>query len=140
MINKKAKSGTKENYIFVQESDIHGNGLLTSIDIHEGETIMVIKGEVISAKECVRRENEEKNVYIFSINDNCYIDTSKTKKIKYINHQCNFNCDVTDKDESSLNLIAYRDIKKGEELTIDYGYDEIYEYCNCDKCIYREAI
>ena len=31
-------------------------------------------------------------------------------------------------------------IKKDEELTIDYGYDEIYEYCNCDKCIYRKAI
>ncbi len=140
MINKKVKSGTRENYIFVQESEIHGNGLFTSIDIDEGETIMVIKGEVISAKECIRRENEENNVYIFWVNDNCYIDTFKAEKIKYINHNCNFNCDVTDKDKSSLNLIAYRDIKKGEELTIDYGYDEIYEYCNCDKCIYKEAI
>ena len=140
MFNKNHKNGIKENHIFVKESGIHGKGLFTSIDIPEGEIITVITGEVISAKECIRRENKENNVYIFWVNDNCYIDTSTTDKIKYINHQCNFNCDIIDRDKTSLYLVAYRDIKNGEELTIDYGYDEIYEYCSCDKCIYSKAI
>ena len=140
MLKKNYKSGTIEKYIYVKESEIHGNGLFTSKDISEGETIMVITGELISAEECIRRENTENNVYIFWMNDDCYIDTSAADKIKYINHHCNFNCDIIDRDESSLLLVAYRNIKKDEELTIDYGYDEIYEYCNCDKCIYRKAI
>ena len=31
-------------------------------------------------------------------------------------------------------LCANRDIQPGEELTIDYGYDEIYEQCSCVVC------
>jgi len=34
----------------------------------------------------------------------------------------------------SLYLYADREIKAGEELTIDYGYEDIYEECNCEKC------
>lgn len=137
---KKTNTNSTEDNVFVKESGIHGNGLFTSLDIPEGKIIMIIDSEVISAEECVRREDEEDNVYIFWVNDNCYIDTSMTNKIKYINHHCDFNCDIIERDETSLYLVAYRDIQKGEELTIDYGYDEIYEYCNCDKCVYRKAI
>jgi uncharacterized protein len=137
---KPSKTGEFEEHIFVMDSEIHGEGIFTSVDIPAGEKIMIISGVIISSKECVRRENEEDNVYIFWVNDNCYIDTSMTSKIKYLNHHCDFNCDIIDRDERSLFLVAYRDIKKGEELTIDYGYDEIYEYCNCDKCLYRKAI
>jgi uncharacterized protein len=129
-----------EDQIMVKSSEIHGEGLFTTIDIPVGEKIMVISGDVISADECVRREDEEDNVYIFWVNDDCYIDTSMTEKIKYLNHHCDFNCDIIERDKTSLYLTAYRDIQKGEELTIDYGYDEIYEYCNCNKCVYRQAI
>ena len=122
-----------ERFIRVKESKIHGRGIFTSVDIPRGSYIMVIEGEVISGEECERRENEEDNVYIFWNGDN-YIDTVMTEKIKYINHKCSCNCEVLDKDESSLWLAAYRNIKAGEELTIDYGYDEIYEYCKCSLC------
>jgi uncharacterized protein len=136
----KSKSGLLEKHVHVKKSEIHGEGLFTSVDIPEGKKIMIISGELISSHECVRRENEEDNVYIFWLDDDSYIDTSMTQKIKFINHNCDFNCDILDRDESSLYLVAYRDIIKGEELTIDYGYEEIYELCKCDKCIYRKAI
>ncbi len=122
-----------EKFIHVKESPIHGKGIFTSVDIPEGSHIMVIQGDVISGNECERREEEENNVYIFW-NGDTYIDTVNTEKIKYINHLCDCNCDVIDRDENSLWLIAYRDIKAGEELTIDYGYDEIYEWCKCALC------
>ncbi len=126
-------SNFHEEYIIVNKSQIHGRGLFTTIDIPKDSLIMIISGEVISDDECVRREEEEENVYIFWNGDN-YIDTSNTRKIKYINHKCDFNCDVVERDNETLSLIAYRDIEAGEELTIDYGYEEIYENCNCAFC------
>jgi SET domain-containing protein len=123
-----------EQYVFVGESQIHGTGLFTTIHIPKGSKIMLITGELISEEECIRRENEKDNVYIFWKNDDCYIDTTHSTKIKYINHDCYHNCEVIDGDESSLILITSRDISKYEELTIDYGYEEIYAECNCRKC------
>jgi len=125
--------------VIVKDSEISGKGLFASQDILEGEEIMIIDGEVIDEDECVRRENEENNVYIFW-NEINYIDTAKTAKIKFINHSCGPNCDVEDGDESSLKLIANRFIKTGEELTIDYGYEEIYEFCNCHICAEESKI
>ncbi len=129
-----------EEFVYVKESGIHGKGLFSSVKIEEGETIMVIKGEVISGDECERREDEEDNVYIFWNGDDCYIDTAMTSKIKYINHKCDYNCEVLDNDETSLLLVADRDIEPNEELTIDYGYEEIYEYCRCEKCVLKVAV
>ena len=129
---KEGMSYTK--FVQVQESEIHGKGIFTTADIQCGKDIMVIKGEVISEEECIRREENENNVYIFW-NEINYIDVNNTDVIKYINHKCDCNCEVDEGDETSLTLIASRDIKTGEELTIDYGYDEIYEYCKCEYCI-----
>jgi len=120
--------------IIVKNSSIHGKGIFTTVDIPGNSLIMTIIGEVISGDECERREEEEDNVYIFWNGDNCFIDTAMTERIKYINHKCDFNCDVVDRDNKSLSLIAFRDIKAGEELTIDYGYEEIYEDCRCALC------
>lgn len=121
------------NLIVVKESEIHGKGIFASRFIPEGTLILIIKGEVIDETECMRREDEEENVYIFWNGDN-YIDTSNSTDIKYINHSCDNNCEVADNDKSSLSLIAARDILPEEELTIDYGYEEIYEYCSCVIC------
>lgn len=121
-----------EKSLYVSDSGIHGTGLFTSVKIPAGEIIMIIRGEVISGDECERRE-EFGNVYIFW-NGDTYIDTAMTNNIKYINHNCRFNCDIIDRDEETLFLVAYKDIDPGEELTIDYGYDEIYDICQCEIC------
>lgn len=124
-----------EKFVLVKGSYIHGKGIFISTKVPKSKKIMGIKGEVIDADECERREEEEDNVYIFWNGDNCYIDTSMTEKIKYINHCCDFNCDVVENGRGGLMIIAYRTIEAGEELTIDYGYDEIYENCECNYCL-----
>ncbi len=127
------ESNTIEKFIHVKDSVIHGSGLFTTVDIKTwDEIIMIISGEVISGDECERRE-EFGNVYIFW-NGDTYIDTTGTDKIKYINHNCDYNCLVEDRDESTLFLVAAKEIPAGSELTIDYGYEEIYEYCRCTAC------
>lgn len=120
--------------IIVKDSLVHGKGIFASKDIPAEEIILVIEGEVIDGNECERREEEENNVYIFWNGDECFIDTNNTKKIKYINHDCDPNCYVDEGENASLVLVSCRDIRAGEELTIDYGYDEIYDGCNCHTC------
>lgn len=123
----------KSDLIEVRNSGIHGYGLFASEEIAPQELLFIISGEVIDSREAVRREEEEQNVYIF-YNGNSYIDTVRTDKIKYINHSCEPNCEVQDGDEASLKLVSVKSIQKGDEITIDYGYDEIYEQCNCVVC------
>ncbi|MEJ5262479.1 MAG: SET domain-containing protein-lysine N-methyltransferase [Ignavibacterium sp.] len=120
--------------IIVKDSSLHGKGIFTQIPINKNQTILVIEGEEIDAAECIRRENEENNVYIFWKDDNTYIDASSTEKIKYVNHSCEANCYIDEDESGNLILVASRDIEHGEELTIDYGYDEIYEECSCSSC------
>ncbi len=124
-----------EKFVFVKESDIHGKGIFISTKVPKGKKLLEIKGDVIDGDECERREEEDDNVYIFWNGDDCYIDTSMTKKIKYINHDCDFNCDVVENGRGGLMLIAYHKIEAGEELTIDYGYEDIYENCECNSCV-----
>jgi len=117
------------DYIVVLDSPIQGKGIFTTKPCEAGEVLMIISGETINAEECLRREDEEANVYIFYNDDETYIDTAMTEKIRYINHSCEPTAEVKDRDRDSLYLVALRTIQAGEELTIDYDYEEIYEMC-----------
>jgi len=59
---------------------------------------------------------------------------SNNQLLKYLNHACEYNCDIDEDENGNLILFAATDIRSGEELTIDYGYDEIYDYCSCSDC------
>jgi uncharacterized protein len=121
------------NNLTVKDSSVHGMGLFSTIDHKEGQIITIISGEIINADECVKREDEG-NVYIFYKDDDEYIDASNHSQLRYLNHSCNYNCDIDEDDNGNLILFAATDIDSGEELTIDYGYDEIYDYCSCSEC------
>lgn len=128
------QNNTWEKHLEVKDSLLHGKGIFTTVDIPEGEIVMIIEGEVIDGLECERREEEENNLYIFWNGDDNYIDAANTEKARYLNHLCEPNCYIDDGDEKSLNLIAARNISAGEEITIDYDYEEIYENCTCSLC------
>ncbi len=129
------KSDNIEKSVQVKFSEIHGSGIFSIRNIEKDEIIFVIEGEIIDEAECIRREEEENNVYIFW-NDKNYIDTANSEITKYLNHSCEPNAYVDDNinNENSLVLKSLRKINIGEEITIDYGYDEIYENCKCDSC------
>ena len=118
----------------VKDSPVHGKGLFSTIGFKKDEVLTLIHGELINADECVRREDEEDNVYIFYKDEDEYIDASNQKQLKYLNHSCDYNCDIEEDEKGNLFLFAVTNISAGDELTIDYGYDEIYQYCTCSDC------
>jgi SET domain-containing protein len=125
-------------YLIVRPSPIGGLGLFTTKACLAGEALMVIAGEVIGAAECRRREIQEGNCYIYYHGDDCYIDPGATKS-RYLNHSCEPNALPETRDPRTLFLLALCDIATGQEITIDYEYDEIYDLCRAANPLCRRA-
>jgi SET domain-containing protein len=103
-------------------SPIHGQGVFAKIHIPGGACILEYKGEIIDKKESARR-CEQNNVYIFSLNDRHDIDGNVDwNPARFVNHSCSPNCEAV-LEEDHIWLIASRDIKAGEELLFNYGFD-----------------
>lgn len=116
----------------IRLSPIHGKGVFASRFIRKGTRIIEYLGERIDKKESNRRglalfEEASKSggasVYIFDVNEQWDLDGNKPfNHARLINHTCEPNTEMVN-EEDRLFLFALRDIRKGEELSFDYGYD-----------------
>ena len=114
----------------IGKSRIAGQGLFAAQDIKKGIDIIQYIGEKISKEESKRRLSQG-NAYIFELNDRWDIDGSPLYNIaRYINHSCNPNCEVQ-KTTRTLWIVAIRNIKAGEELSYNYGYESKKYWCTC---------
>lgn len=133
----------------VASSPIHKRGLFATADIEAGTDIIQYVGEKISKEESTRRalDWEEKArktgsglVYIFELDDEWDIDGRKgPNPARYMNHSCDGNCEAINYG-GEIWIVARKDIKNGEELTYDYGYDMEHFLdhpceCGADNCI-----
>lgn len=133
----------------VRGSVIHGQGVYASQDIAEGSKIIEYIGELIDKDESENRawaqhEHAEKTgdaaVYIFTLSKKYDIDGNVPwNTARLINHSCDPNCEAWIEGKR-IYIYALRDIKKGEELGFDYGFDiECYEdhpcLCGSDNCV-----
>ncbi len=142
---------TTSPHIVVRKSRIHGTGVFARADIPEGTRVIEYVGDRITKAESDRRyeiswnksqggTNDNGVVYIFTLNKRHDIDGSVWwNTAKYINHSCDFNCE-TDILRGHIWIIAIRDIKKGEEISYNYGYDyDAHEdhpcHCGSPRCI-----
>ena len=117
----------------VDNSPINRQGLFAAQDITKGTRIIAYIGEKISRAESARRL-QAGNAYIFPLNYRYALDgETLANTARYINYSCDPNC-VVEKTHDTLWIVALRDIKEGEELSYNYGYDlEHYKDnpCNC---------
>ena len=68
------------------------------------------------------RFDNSKAIYLFTLNKKTVLDgDTKSNTAKYINHTCDPNCEV-DIIKGKIWIIATQDIKKGDELSYDYGF------------------
>ena len=90
-------------------------------------------GEKISKAESLRR-CELENWFIFAIDDQWDLDGNfDWNPARLLNHSCAPNCDAEFID-GHIWIVARREIKAGEEITFNYGYDlDFYQehLCRC---------
>ncbi len=124
---------TQNDLFEVRASTIHGTGVFARSDIAEGTKVVEYVGERLEREESLRRR-EDGNFFIFTVTDDFDIDGAVDwNPARFINHSCAPNCEAQEEDEH-IWVIAFRDIKAGEELSFNYGYElEDYEdhVCRC---------
>jgi len=122
---------------FRKKSGINNLGLFAKGDINKGEKVIEYKGRKFTHKQVEEddRFDNSKAIYLFTLNERYVLDgDTKTNTAKYINHSCDPNCEV-DIINGKIWIIAIKDIKKGDELSYDYGfgYDADFRQFPC-KC------
>ena len=104
------------------ESVIHGTGGFAKLDIAAGTRVIEYVGEKITKAESLRR-CESNNEYIFSLGDEADLDGNVPgNPARFLNHSCDPNCEA-EPDGGRIWIVARRDIRAGEEITFNYGYD-----------------
>jgi len=121
----------------IKKSNINKRGLYASKNIKAGAKIIEYVGKLISKKEAQQNSkfDNSKDIYLFNINEKWDLDGDWSfNTARLINHSCNPNCEV-EGEGLKLWISSLTEIKKGEELTYDYGfgYDSDYKQFPC-KC------
>lgn len=117
-------------WFIVKESEIVPGvkGAFASRDIPKGTQIVEYKGKLISKELSDKKSDihkEKGELWIFTLNDKFDIDASRGgNEAKFINHSCDPNCEAVNYDDEEIWIESIRDIKQGEELQYDYGFDE----------------
>lgn len=108
--------------LVVKKSRLHGKGLFAAAAIPWGVKIIEYKGELISDAVAEKRAAKGADS-IFELGDNRNIDgAANGNDARYINHaRENPNCFVLREDGRIWIVAGIEGIRKGEELTFDYG-------------------
>jgi len=127
----------------IKKSNIDNKGLYASKNIKAKQIVIHYKGKLITKKEVEKNPkfDNDKAIYLFNVNNRYDLDGDfEYNDARLINHSCNPNCEVDGKG-LKLWIFALRNIKKGEELSYDYGfgYDKDYKQfvckCGANNCV-----
>jgi len=127
----------------IKNSKIDKKGLYANQNIKKGTKILEYKGKIISVKksETDPKFDNKKAIYLFNINKRFDLDGNfKFNTARLINHSCDPNCEVFG-EGLKIWIYAMKDIKKGDELSYDYGFsfDENFKqfpcYCRSKNCV-----
>lgn len=133
---------TTSPHIFIRNSKIHARGVFAKKNIPAGTQVIEYVGEKITKVESDRRAEIVLNVnkkdktkgavYIFTLNKRYDIDGNVPyNTARFINHSCHPNCEAQ-LSRGHIWIVATQDIRKGEEVSYNYGYGiEDYEEHPC---------
>ncbi len=104
----------------IKPSKIDGNGAYALQSIPARRKIGNMDGEVISLREARKRAAKVKRIAMVEFGDGRALDATHDKSLRFINHSCGPNTYMR-VAHSMVEFYTLRDIKKGEELTCNYG-------------------
>jgi len=122
----------------MKPSRIEGRGLFTKISLRARQKLGNLTGELITQSEGRRRAKRLRRISIVELGGGKALDASKQgNELKYINHSCQPNTFIRIFGKK-VEFYALRPIRRGEELTCDYGetHHEGTHRCRCgsQKC------
>lgn len=104
-----------------KKSNIDGTGAFALEKIPPRKKIGNLGGEIISLREARKRASHTKRVAMVEFGDGRALDASvNPNELRYINHSCSPNTYMR-VCFSRVEFYTLHFIKKGEELTCDYG-------------------
>jgi uncharacterized protein len=105
----------------VHKSHIEGQGAFAAEPIPARRKIGEIRGEAISVKEARRRAKGVARIMIVELSERRAIDASRSADpLRFTNHSCQPNA-VLRIRQGRVEFYAMRDVRMGEELTVNYG-------------------
>jgi SET domain-containing protein len=117
--------------ITVKHSPVHGNGVFAAKDLPAGTELTEYTGRLITPRQADRfypDEMESGHTFLFALNDEWIIDANVDgNDARWFNHSCAPNCipylyeDLKDRRKDRVFIETMRAVRKGEELTYDYG-------------------
>jgi SET domain-containing protein len=116
----------KGTRVEVRQSPIHGRGVFALQTLKAESRVLEYKGDRISHAEADRRygkvdDSKPDHTFLMTLNRRWVIDATPSRGwAKWINHACVPNCEAWIEGEH-IWIHAIRDIRRGEELFIDYG-------------------
>jgi SET domain-containing protein len=116
-------------------SKIHGIGVFANVRIGADQVLTCYDGKILTAKE-VKRELAIGNPFLLELPDGRVLDGSTGKGLgRFFNYSCDPSAHLEYREGIPL-IVSSRAIARGEEITIDYGFDasEVTRFpCACGK-------
>lgn len=120
-------------WVVFRASEIHGIGGFARRTIPARFRLLEYVGERISKAESLKR-CEADNAFIFTLDEQWDLDGNVDwNPARFANHSCEPNCDA-ELEAGRIWIVTRREVKAGEEITFNYGYDlvDYKEYpCKC---------
>jgi SET domain-containing protein len=111
--------------IIVKNSKINKKGVFAGKDFKKGEVVLKWNPKILGKIEIENFKDSQKH-YLYKVKGDKYFLMQSPEK--FVNHSCEANTRVENNCD-----VAIRDIKKGEEITTDYGdgNSSVLFMCHC---------
>ena len=134
-------SNTEKNNVAIAPSRT-GDGVFAVRDFIAGETVLTLRGRLIT---CYEDDDidEETRANTIRYDEEYYLSPGKTPG-NYFNHSCGPNTKIVKKGKK-LSVVAIVPIKKGREITFDYSttlaHDDVWTMqCRCGAPSCRKVV
>jgi len=104
----------------VRPSPIQGRGLFAVVNLPGRRKLGEISGRLVKLPQARRDIETAERIYFIELTDTWALECSEGNQFKHLNHSCTPNCYLRIYGKR-VEVYTLRPIKRGAELTVDYG-------------------